>query len=119
MPQQTSHKFGDDVGFTAPLSPFPRTYIRLASGVRILDLKRKSKNGTRFRIQGTSAAGKKAVKPWLEAVVVRTSKDGVVTAMCPSTNCYFDFSTKDTTRWPHANTEGVVSLAGEARRRGR
>jgi hypothetical protein len=102
MPAQQTHKFGDDVGFTAARSSFPRTYIRLDPSVRVLGLMRKSKNGTRFRIQGNSTAGKGQTKPWLEAVVVRTSKDGVVTAMCPSTNCYFDINTKDTVRWPHA-----------------
>lgn len=102
MPATQTRKFGEDTGFNSTATPFPRSYIRLHRSVRVLGLKRKAKNGTRFRIQGDSTAGQGQPKPWMDCEVVRTSKAGVVTARTVPYNSYFDLDTKDTTRWPHA-----------------
>lgn len=103
--QTSTRKFGDPLAFEVqPMSREQATasWIKLPPTMRVVGLKRKSKNGTTFQIFDSRQLGKRQppVTAWCQ--VTKTSKDGKVTAYIPITNSYFIIDTKDTVRWPHA-----------------
>lgn len=76
------------------------TVYQLSSNMRVVGLARKSRNGTTFYVVDSEQLGLRGGAPLGYARVIRTTKDGKVTARLTSGGGLITFHTRNKIVWP-------------------